>query len=140
VALLAAFFTAAALMPTYLAFGVMLMALGWTLQTFMTTANSTVQLWTEPSMRGRVMSIYMGIVNGCTLFGAPFVGWVVNHFGARWSLMVGASAGLVATGVGLRYLVVHRGLHVQGQGLATRFLLAHPRVRREAARAEPPGP
>lgn len=102
--LMAVLFTAAALVPTYLAFGIALLLLGGSLQTFMTTANSTVQLGTDPAMRGRVMAIYMGIVNGCTLFGAPFVGWVANQYGARWSLMVGAVAGLAAAGVGLRYL------------------------------------
>ena len=102
-------FTIAAATPTYLAFGLILMVLGACVQTFMTTANSTVQLWTEPAMRGRVMAIYMAIVNGGTLFGAPFVGWVANHFGARWSLMVGASAALVAALVGIRYRVNHRG-------------------------------
>jgi MFS family permease len=96
-------FAVGAVMPTYLAFGFALTALGCCVQTFMTTANSTVQLWTEPAMRGRVMAIYMGIVNGCTLFGAPLVGWVANHFGARWSLAVGASAGLLAALVGVRY-------------------------------------
>jgi MFS family permease len=103
--LLSVCLTVAAAMPTYLTFGLSLMALGACVQTFMTTANSTVQLWTEPAMRGRVMAIYMAIVNGCTLFGAPFVGWVANHYGARSSLMVGATAGLLAAVVGLRYLV-----------------------------------
>ena len=103
-------FIVAAVMPTYLAFGIALMALGWCVQTFMTTANSTVQLWTEPAMRGRVMAIYMGIVNGCTLIGAPLVGWVANHFGARWSLMVGATAGLLAALVGVRYFRRRREL------------------------------
>ena len=126
--LLGILFTIAALMPTYLAFGIVLIALGWSVQTFMTTANSTVQLWTEPAMRGRVMAIYMGIVNGCTLSGAPVAGWVANHYGARWSLMVGATAGLLATVVGVTYLVRHRGLHVKGEGWKLRFLLAHPRV------------
>ncbi|MGE5617038.1 MAG: MFS transporter [Bacillota bacterium] len=106
--LLAISFTVAAAMPTYVAFGVALMALGWCLQTFTTTTNSTVQLGTDPAMRGRVMAIYMGIVNGCTLFGAPFVGWVANHFGARWSLMVGAAAALLAALVGVRYWLDHR--------------------------------
>ena len=101
---LAVLFTLAAAMPTYIAFGVVLIGLGWSVQTFMTTANTTVQLWTEPAMRGRVMAIYMGIVNGCTLFGAPFVGWVANRHGARWSLIVGATAGLLAAAVGVRYL------------------------------------
>ena len=106
--LIAICFAVAAAMPNYLAFGLTLMVLGGCVQTFMTTANSTVQLWTEPAMRGRVMAIYMGIVNGCTLFGAPLVGWVANHFGARWSLTVGAAAGLVAALVGMRYRVRRR--------------------------------
>ena len=140
VLLLGIFFTAAALMPSYLGFGIALAGLGWALQTFMTTANGTVQLWTEPAMRGRVMAIYMGIVNGCTLFGAPFVGWVANRYGARWSLMVGAIAALVAAAIGVRYLVRHRGLHVKRVGLRLRFLLAEPRVPRSqsAVRAAEP--
>jgi MFS family permease len=94
----------------------------------MTTANSTVQLATEPAMRGRVMAMYMGIVNGSTLIGAPLVGWVANRYGARWSLMVGATASLLAAAIGLRYLVRHRGLHVKREGLRLRFLLADPRI------------
>ena len=122
--LLGILFTVAALMPTYVTFGLALMGLGWSLQTLMTTANSTVQLWTEPAMRGRVMAIYMAIVNGSTLFGAPFVGWVANRYGARWSLMVGAAAGFVAAAVGVRYLVRHRGLHMKRDGWRLRFLLS----------------
>jgi MFS family permease len=126
--LLGFIFTAAALMPTYFTFGLALMALGWAVQTFMTTANSTVQLWTEAAMRGRVMAIYMAIVNGCTLLGAPFVGWVANRYGARWSLMVGATAGLLAAAVGIRYLVRHRGLQVKREGWRLRFTLREPRT------------
>ena len=133
--LLAICFSVAAVMPTYLAFGLAIMAVGWCVQTFMTTANSTVQLWTEPAMRGRVMAIYMSIVNGCTLFGAPFVGWVANRYGARWSLTVGAAAGLIATVVGIRYLVKHRGLRVEREGLRLRFMLTEPAVKRGAVRA-----
>jgi hypothetical protein len=75
-------------------------------------------------MRGRVMAIYMAVLNGSTLFGAPFVGWVANRYGARWSLMVGATAGLLAAAVGVRYLVRHRGLRVHRQGLRLRFTLS----------------
>lgn len=107
-------------MPTYLTFGLAIMALGWSVQTFMTTANSTVQLWTEPAMRGRVMALYMAVLNGCTLFGAPFVGWVANRYGARSSLRVGAAAGLLTAIVGIRYLVKHRGLRVQREGFEVR--------------------
>jgi MFS family permease len=126
---------AASVMPTYLAFGLALMAVGWCAQTFMTTANSTVQLWTEPAMRGRVMAIYMGIVQGCTPLGAPLVGWVANNYGARWSLIVGAAAGMLATVVGIRYLVRHRGMKARREGWRLRFTLAEPAVKRAAVRA-----
>ncbi len=126
---------AAAAMPTYLSFGLALMAVGWCAQTFMTTANGTIQLWTEPVMRGRVMAIYMGIVQGCTPIGAPLVGWVANHYGARWSLMVGSVAGLLATAVGVRYLVRHRGLAMRREGLRLRFTLAEPAVKGAAYRS-----
>jgi MFS family permease len=102
--------------------------LGIAQQTFMTTANSTVQLWTEPAMRGRVMAIYMGIVNGCTLVGAPFVGWVANRYSARWSLMVGAAAGLLAAAVAVRYLVRHGALSVRREGWRLRLVFAQPRT------------
>ena len=121
--LLAALFSIAAVMPTYITFGLAIMALGWSVQTFMTTANSTVQLRTEPAMRGRVMALYMAVLNGCTLFGAPFVGWVANRYGARWSLMVGAAAGLLTAMVGIRYLVKHRGLRVEREGMRLKFVL-----------------
>jgi MFS family permease len=128
--LLAILFSVAAAMPTYLSFGIAIMALGFSVQTFMTTANTTVQLSTDPAMRGRVMAIYMAVLNGCTLFGAPFVGWVANRYGARWSLMVGAAAGLLTAMVGIRYLVRHRGLAVRREGWRVRFTLAEPAERR----------
>ena len=107
----------AALMPGYVLFGAALVAVGWAAQSFNTTANSTVQLWTEPGMRGRVMAIYMAIAMGCTPLGAPLVGWVADRYGARWSLALGATSGFIAAAIGLRYLVRHRGLRiVRGAG------------------------
>ena len=100
----------AALMPTYVLFGTMLILVGGAAQTFNTTANSTVQLWTEPAMRGRVMAIYMAIAMGCTPLGAPLVGWISDRFGPRWSIAVGAASGFAAALVAVRHLVRHRGL------------------------------
>jgi MFS family permease len=113
----------AALMPTYLLFGLVLVAVGWSAQTFNTTANSTVQLWTEPAMRGRVMAIYMAIAMGCTPLGAPLVGWVADRFGPRWSLAVGAASGFFAVLVGMRYLVRHRGLRLERDGGRLRIVM-----------------
>ena len=105
--------TISALMPTYALFGISLILVGWSAQTFNTTANSSVQLLTEPVMRGRVMAIYMGIAMGCTPLGAPLVGWVADAYGPRWSIAVGASSGFLAAILGISYLVRYRGLTVR---------------------------
>ncbi len=120
---------AAALMPNYWLFGIALVVVGWSAQTFNTTANSTVQLFTEPVMRGRVMAIYMAIAMGCTPLGAPLVGWVADTAGPRWSLAVGAASGVLAALLGVWYLVRHRGLRVHLKG-GLRVTL-HPRPRLE---------
>ena len=77
-----------------------------------TTANSIVQLSTDPLMRGRVMAILLAIALGGTPIGAPIVGWVAD-LGPRWALAVGASAGLLAALVGIRYLVRYRNLRIR---------------------------
>ena len=102
----------AALMPNPWLFGATLILLGISAQTFSTTANSTVQLDTEPLMRGRVMAIYLAISLGGTPVGAPIVGWVADVFGPRWALGVGAGAGLAAALVGIHYLVKYRALRL----------------------------
>lgn len=94
----------AALMPSYASFGALLVLVGIAAQTFNTTANGSVQLGTEPSMRGRVMAIFMAIALGGTTLGAPVVGFVADHFGPRFGLGVGALAGVLAALVGFRYL------------------------------------
>jgi MFS family permease len=88
--------TLAALAPGYWWFGAALVVVGAAAMTFTNGTNSIMQLSTEPAMRGRVMALRVGIALGGTPIGAPIVGWVANHFGPRWSLGVGAAAGLTA--------------------------------------------
>jgi MFS family permease len=107
---------AAAAMPNYWLFGIVLVLVGVSVQTFNTTSNATVQLSTDPEMRGRVMAILMAIALGGTPLGAPFVGWVADRFGARWSLGVGAASGILAAVVGIHYFVKHRGLRLRIEG------------------------
>jgi MFS family permease len=95
---------AAAMMPSYGLFAASLVVIGVASQTFMVGANSTVQLATDPAMRGRVMAIYLAIALGSTPVGAPIVGWVADAFGPRWALAVAAAAGLAAALVGARYV------------------------------------
>jgi MFS family permease len=103
-------FALAAVMPNYWLFGCALVVIGVSAQTFTTTVNSTVQLSTEPAMRGRVMAILLAIALGGTPVGAPLVGWAADRFGPRWALGVGAASGFAAAVVGIHYLTKYRHL------------------------------
>jgi MFS family permease len=74
---------------------------GWGSVSFMATGNSTLQLASKPSMRGRVMSLWAVGFLGSTPIGGPLIGWVVAAFGARVGLGVGGAAALVAAALGL---------------------------------------
>jgi MFS family permease len=98
----------AAVMPNYLAFGIVLFVIGLAAQTFTTSTNSIVQTSTEPGMRGRVIAILLAIALGGTPVGAPIVGWIADAFGPRWALGSGAAAGLLAAMVAIVYLARRR--------------------------------
>jgi MFS family permease len=106
-------FCVAAAMPSYGLFGCALVIIGLSAQTFTTTANSTIQLSTEPELRGRVIALFLAIAVGATPIGAPFVGWVADTFGPRWALGVGAASGFGAVIVAVHYFARHRGLRVR---------------------------
>ena len=114
-------FVLAAFMPSYWLFGLSLIVIGMSVQTFTTTANTTMQLSTERVMRGRVMALFMAIAMGSTPIGAPFVGWVADTFGPRWALSVGAASGFAAAIVGIRYLAKYRHLRVRVNAGRIRF-------------------
>lgn len=59
---------------------------GWGSISFMSMANSTLQLTAEPHMRGRVMSLWFVGFQGSTPIGAPIVGWLMAVGGARAGL------------------------------------------------------
>jgi MFS family permease len=96
-------FVIAALMSNFWLFGGLLFVLGISAQTFTTSANSMVQLSTDPLMRGRVMAILLATTLGGTPVGAPIVGWVADLFGPRWAMGIGAASGLWAALVWFRY-------------------------------------
>jgi len=92
----------ASITPVYWVFAFLLVPIGVFSMTFNTTANQTVQLATDPVMRGRVMSLYMMVFFGGTPIGGPIMGWVTDSYGARIGFLAGGliSAG-AALGVGL---------------------------------------
>ncbi|TGB00554.1 MFS transporter [Streptomyces palmae] len=93
---------AAAMAPTFWLFAALMVPIGIFGLTFNVTANSSVQLATDPAMRGRVMSLFMMVFVGGTPLGGPLVGWLTDEYGARLGFAAGGLvSALSATAVGL---------------------------------------
>jgi MFS family permease len=91
------------LMPTYWLFMASLVPVGLFALTFITAANSAIQLGVDPVLRGRVLALYMVVFFGGTPVGAPLLGAAAEAFGVRWALVAGglvsAAAAVVAAAV-----------------------------------------
>jgi MFS family permease len=96
----------AGLLPSYVAFAAFAPVIGFCTLTLLNSANATMQLESTPALRGRVMALYMTIVMGGTPLGSPIIGWIGEHLGARYTLVVGGL--LTMAGVGLAVLVFAR--------------------------------
>ncbi|NYD40684.1 MFS transporter [Nocardioides panaciterrulae] len=103
----------AGLLPSYLAFAAFVPLIGLCTLTLLNSANATMQLESDPALRGRVMALYMTIVMGGTPIGSPIIGWIGEHVGPRWTLISGGA--LTIVGVLLAVAVL---AHLQG-GLRT---------------------
>jgi len=97
----------AGLVPTYATYVAVVPFLGFTALTMITAANTTMQLATAPGLRGRVMALYLMVFMGGTPLGAPFIGWIGEQFGPRWTLIGGG--GLTILGVLLSVVIFTRG-------------------------------
>ncbi|MFJ4339501.1 MFS transporter [Streptomyces sp. NPDC088915] len=114
----------AALSPAFWLFALLLVPIGMIGLTVNVTANSAVQMATDPAMRGRVMSLYMMVFAGGTPIGAPLLGWVTDVHGARVGFAVGGLISLAAAVV--VGLVLAR---VGGLKVAVGWRRGHPQVR-----------
>jgi predicted MFS family arabinose efflux permease len=79
----------AGLMPTFTTTAIALIPAGLAMLVFSQGANAMVQLGVEPSMRGRVLGLYMLCMLGGTPVGSIAVGWLGQHAGPRWGLVGG---------------------------------------------------
>lgn len=67
---------------------------------FLAKGNSSLQLASSPTMRGRVMALWAVAFLGSTPIGGPIAGVVSEQFGGRAGLALGAAACLLAAGLG----------------------------------------
>jgi MFS family permease len=109
------FATVSALMPTYWLFAASLIPVGLSSLTLMTAANATVQLSTDPTMRGRVMALYLAIFMGGTPIGAPIIGWIGEEFGARWTIALGGVVAMITAVLAVVWLQQTGRIHLRAQ-------------------------
>ena len=98
---------ASGMMPSFATTALILVPTGLAMLTLTTAANSSVQLGVSPTMRGRVMALYLVCFMGGTPLGAPIVGWLAGTAGPRWGLVGGGVICLVST-VALAAVFAHR--------------------------------
>ncbi|MET9885052.1 MFS transporter [Streptomyces sp. NPDC006430] len=82
--------------PDFWLFAALLVPIGMFGLTVNVTANASVQMATDPEMRGRVMALFMMVFTGGTPIGAPVVGWVTDTYGARIGMAAGGVVSLAA--------------------------------------------
>ncbi len=86
--------------PTITVAVLALIPLGTATVTFAAAANSSVQLGADPSMRGRVMALYMIVFMGSTPIGGPITGFLSGTLGPRAALVMAGIAALSAAAGG----------------------------------------
>ncbi len=75
-------------MPSYGSFAAILPFVGGMALMMLIGANSFVQTNCEPTLRGRVMGIYLLIFMGGTPIGSPAIGWFAENFGVRITVFI----------------------------------------------------
>ena len=99
--------------PSYEVMALLLVPTGVAVLTFTTTANSMMQLGSDPQVRGRVMSLYILVFLGGTPVGAPLIGALAEAFGPRSSLVLGGAVSAVSGLIAAIVMVRLRALHLE---------------------------
>ena len=98
------FVLGAALAPSFALELAALVLVGAASVSFVSVANSTLQLGSAPHMRGRVMGLWAVAFQGSTPIGGPLIGWIISLTDARAALAVGGVAALAAAALGATML------------------------------------
>jgi MFS family permease len=110
--------------PSFWLYAAILVPVGLASITFLNSCNTSIQLSVEPEFRGRVLALYLAILQGGTALGAPLMGWLGSTFGPRWSVAAGGAVVLL-TGL-LAVIVVVRSSRLT---LRQQLLASFPRRR-----------
>lgn len=86
----------ASIMPNVISALIILVIVGALSILFISLGNTTLQLTSDPSMRGRVMSLWTIAFFGTTPIGGPIIGFISDHANPRIGLAVGGLSGVIA--------------------------------------------
>ena len=92
-------------MPTYTLYSIWLPVCGISALTMLISANSYVQVNSDPAVRGRVMGIYLLIFMGGTPFGSLLIGYLTELLGVRETITI---CGLVSLTASLTIWIVFK--------------------------------
>lgn len=82
--------------PNMVTFGAVMVVAGFASLLFLTSANQLVQMSTNVSIRGRVMSLYVMVLLGGQAVGGPLMGWLAENLGVQWAMVVAGGMPLLA--------------------------------------------
>ncbi|WP_337189787.1 MFS transporter [Ornithinimicrobium cavernae] len=103
------------LAPSFTVYTLLLIPTGLTALTVMVTANSMIQLSVAPEVRGRVMALYMAVFMGGTPLGSPFIGWIGETLGARWTVLIATVTCGIAVSVATIYVMRTNDIRIRLQ-------------------------
>lgn len=106
--LLSTLFTLSAVAPAQAIFCALLLGVGASATFLQTSANSTVQLAADDSIRGRVLGVYSLVWFGGIAIGGPLLGTLYEHVGPRTGMLLSGAAAGAATLLIAARLSMHR--------------------------------
>ena len=89
-------FLLVSVMPGVYAASCVLFFVGFFSINFISWGNSTMQMESDPAMRGQVMALWAIAFLGSTPIGGPIIGFIGEYAGPRWAIAVGGIAAIVA--------------------------------------------
>jgi MFS family permease len=98
-----------------LAYAAMLFV-GWASVSFIAIGNSTIQLASDPNMRGRAIALWQVAFQGTTPIGGPLIGWIIAIANPRIGLAVGGASCLAAAAGGYWLSLRYRRAGTAGAG------------------------
>jgi MFS family permease len=86
----------ASVAPNMVTFGAVMVVAGFASMLFLTSSNQMVQMSTNVSIRGRVMSLYITVLIGGQALGGPLMGWLAENWGVQGAMRVAGGMPMVA--------------------------------------------